>query len=173
MSKSATLLELRYSYGPLPVPDLIGQNTAFNPDGTVDPDHTTDCGEACLSMVWEVATRLRLSPGCIRQAIEPTAGAGYTTAFQLSNFLHAIGIGSEVMNVGSMEVWNECSKLRHHGRYAIVLGHWLSPQTEHWRLFYEREGAHVFANDPWVPTRVQIDRGSLQSLASGTLVTVF
>lgn len=158
--------------GVYPVPSRVSQNGAILPDGTLDPEHATDCGEACCSSVLSSLLSLSLSPGCVRQSIGPGAVLGYTTRQELALWLVKLLPRSRVRVYDPLDLWQECHHLRRTGRYLLLLGHWLSPSTLHWRVAYEGDANFVWMMDPWVGDFVPVERLAIALQATGSTVEV-
>lgn len=156
----------------LPVPPIVEQNTALLPDGSIDPAHATDCGEACLSSIMEVHTTLHMPPGCIRQMLGKSEIDGRTTAPELANFLRCFDIGANVLALDDSAAWDSLGYLRHHGHYAAVLGYWISPDALHWELAYQRSGETVLTNDSWTGSRMQTNQHRFKALYANEIVGV-
>lgn len=133
----------------LPVPVPVAQRLARLPDGALDPDADSDCGEACVASVLSAATGFLLSPGCVRDALALRSGTGVTTARQLTTFLSAMGVATTAVDVSLDGGLRILHRLRHYGRYAIVLGDWVAEGVGHWVLAYEKTPVGFWVMDPW------------------------
>lgn len=136
----------------LPIPPIRGQRTVLLPDGNIDPDAITDCGESVLSSVIDALRGMNLSPGCIRQSLGLPFGTGATTTEDLHRFLGWIATHVKTTSLSGDAFAAELRRLRHHGRYCIALGQWVQSGTGHWYLFYEAAGLRYLAMDPWTAT---------------------
>lgn len=133
----------------LPVPPVVSQLNAVNPDGSVDPAATTDCGEACAASALRGFGKLQLSPGCIRQAIGDPVQNGRTVGGELERVFRQSGLVATVSGLSGDALWKALRRLRRHGRYCLILGAWIEPDQLHWRLLYERDALNVSFMDPW------------------------
>lgn len=142
---------------PLPWAPLVAQNRVLLPDGSIDPDHATDCGESCVSSVITANTSYTLTPGCIRQAMQLNRDSGITTANDLWQFLHAMGINAFRVEQPAANEWASLNELRHHGKYRILLGSWESPDFLHWVVAFEKSSGGIKYMDPWNGTYGYMD----------------
>ena len=133
----------------LPIPPVVGQNVAKLPDGSLDPAHATDCGEACLSSALRACWGMNLTPGCIRQSLGLGEGDGSSSAEMLRTWWELTGRKADTTSFGPSVLWSGLAKLRHYGRYAMLLGNWVDPSVLHWVLAYERGTAAVSVMGPW------------------------
>lgn len=156
----------------LKVPPVVSQRGALLPDGSVDPAGETDCGEACMSSGVDGINGLYISPGCIRQALGKSSASGNSTAANLSWYAGRIGRVSSQQSWGSGVQWEGLSKLRHHGRYVLILGTWVLPGYEHWVLAYERKAASVLVMDPWSGAYQEYGRQFLNEQSAWSQVTL-
>lgn len=154
----------------LPVPPIVAQRSALLPDGQVDPANTTDCGEACVASVLEVASGYRISPGCVRQALGEPRDNGRTVASELSRLLTGLGVPSWIYAEGAADSWEHCAKLRHYGFYRIVLGYWLTFPALHWVLAYERTSRSLRVMDPWGGEERSISEADFQTHYASAMV---
>lgn len=130
-------------------PPCINQLGAVLPDGSIDPDADTDCGEANMTAIWQVKSGLYFSPGCIRVAIGPGSGTGVTNGVELQDFLIQMGMNARYHSVATAEQqWNALWDLRHFGRYSVILGTWSGPEG-HWICAYEHHPKLLWAMNPW------------------------
>lgn len=165
---------MKYAPGsPLPAPPIVGQNVALLPDGTVDPDHKTDCGESCVSSVVWASTEYSISPGCIRQAMNPTGPDGLTTGQMLARFLNGVGVRATRDVLYHGEIWKHLAELRNHGKYQIMLGNWLDPVLLHWVVAYERSSTGVWVMEPWSATRREYQQQFVNASSAGEVVTCY
>ena len=152
----------------LPIPPIVGQNTALNPDGSVEPDHAYDCGEACWASAFDGYWGIHTSPGCVRQMLgEPASGSG-TSAAELGGLWRRFHANAVETVYPSADLWAPLAKLRRFGRYALLLGNWISPTEGHWVLAYERGTTTVMVMGPWdgayfAYTRARVEAQSLGS----------
>lgn len=155
---------MRWANGtPLTPPPIVGQNIAVDPDGTIDPDAATDCGESCVSSVLQVATSYSIPPGCIREAMHGPRGLGLTSADDLTRFLQQMAVSSYRSALSADEYWDALSRLRHYGQYRVILGNWVSDELLHWVVAYERSSTGVWVMDPWTATHVNYSREYVMS----------
>lgn len=161
----------RFSKGAiLPVPPVVKQRDALNPDGSVDTAATTDCGEACLSSILEVATSFHVSPGCIRESLGLPMYDGRTTAVELVSFLNAMGVESWRVREASPGAWDLLAALRHSGRFVVVLGRWETFDALHWVVAYQRTSQTVWYMDPWSGTHAELGRVHFDGRFEGDMV---
>lgn len=163
---------MRYSPGTtLPAPPIVGQNVTLLPDGTVDPDHATDCGESCVAAVLLAHSGFEITPGCVRQAIAPGSTTGLTTGGMLARFLNGVGVRAIREYVYTADIWEHLADLRHHGKYVILLGNWLDPLLLHWVVAYQRTSTGVWVMEPWTGTRREYGRQFIIASFNGESVT--
>lgn len=165
-------LRRRFPGGVVPQPPAIGQNIAQLPDGTIDPFHANDCGETCAASILKAATSYCLSPGCIRQALSVNADDGLTSASSLALFLEAMGLAAQTSFLEVDQAWAQLQRLRHHGRYAIILGRWIGPSWLHWYLAYEGAPTDVHVMDPWSASTVLLSLERFRALYAHAMVLV-
>jgi hypothetical protein len=157
----------------LPMPPLVSQLQTVLPDGTIDPASLTDCGESCMGSALAGLTGVLLSPGCIRQAMGLPSTSGNSNASQLAAVAH-LARGEIVVSFHTGDaLWKSLGYLRKHGRYALILGHWLSPDYGHWVLAYERDGSAVRVMGPWGNAYARYSPQHLESLSMGSQVWLF
>jgi hypothetical protein len=154
-------------------PPCINQLGAVLPDGSVDPDAATDCGEANMSSIWLLKSGLYFSPGCIRVAIGPSSGSGVTNGVELQDFLIQMGMRAKYRQGQSTgQAWNELYNLRHSGRNAVILGTWSGPEG-HWVCAYEHHPKMIWAMNPWHGFYDGIDQGRFNAQFWGDYVDVW
>lgn len=153
----------------LPVPPVVSQLHALGPDGVPDEAAASDCGEACVASVLTVHTSYLLAPGCVRQALGKPRVSGLTTAGDLSGVLRGFGVDSWIRTEPA-HVWDDMARLRHFGRYVLVLGHWLQPSLLHWMLAYERDRDDLLCMDPWRANLIRMSAMEYETQDSGTSV---
>lgn len=156
---------------PLPVPPLRDQNTDLLPDGTVDPAHFTDCGEACVSSVIEALTSYHVPVGCIRSILRLPQDNGITGPADLNQALAVFRLQSWTLREAAGN-WLKSARLRNHGHYALLLGRWIDPAQLHWVIAYEHGVQGVWVMDPWTASHRYIDAVEIDRLGAGVGVTV-
>jgi hypothetical protein len=154
-------------------PPCINQLGAVLPDGSIDPDATTDCGEANMSAIWSVKSGLYFSPGCIRIAIGTGSQSGVTNGVELQDFLIQMGMEAKYrQSVSSGAAWTDLYNLRHFGRYAVLLGTWSGPEG-HWVLAYEHHPKLIWAMNSWGGFYDSINQQRFDSQFWGEYVDVY
>lgn len=156
----------------LDVPPIISQNEAVLPDGTIDPAHATDCGEACISSALASFRRLHLGPGCIRQALGLPADNGRTTSQEIARFATSLGLKAQMRTDQGADLWTSLSILRHHGRMLFCLVHFEGSGPLHWMLAYERGAEKVRLMDPWTGSYVELTKAFMVGWNAGEQVGV-
>lgn len=154
---------------PLP---LVGQNLALLPDGSVDPAHATDCGEACCSIVLSAFGIIDMSPGCVRQSMGKRADLGYTTAQDLAYFLSRFRLPASPVRVGSEAGQQELLDVKGGDYLAICLGTWISPSAEHWMVSGRASTQGVWFSDPWSAQHVLRSWDTFRAQFSGQMVVI-
>ena len=134
---------------------LIGQNIALLPDGRLDPDHASDCGEACVSAVLLGLGYGRVagfSPGEVRRLIRSgwRDASGRTTADDLVSGLWRVAqVPAHTRDSTILQLHVELGHAYAKRIPCIVLGDW--DGQPHWVavVAVNREGITVM--DPWQP----------------------
>lgn len=157
----------------LPIP-LIGQNSTVLPDGSPDPDHATDCGEACVSAValaFGYGSTIGFSPGEVRRLIRSgwRDTSGLTTAQDLCVALWRIAqIPAHERDSNILQLHVESGNAFTKRVPLIVLGSW--DGSPHWVVCcaVNKEGWLVM--DPWVPTYRRISWQAVMAQYGGSYV---
>jgi len=132
----------------LPVPPVVAQLLTKLPDGNLDPARATDCGESCFASALAAIAGVWLSPGCIRGALGLPSGDGSSNAGELSDLWQRLGGSAYETTLTGDALWGELWRLRHHGRYALLLGDWITVGVLHWVLAYQRGASTLELMDP-------------------------
>lgn len=155
----------------LPLP-LVGQNAPSLPDGSPDPAHLTDCGEACCSIVLRAFKSLSLSPGCIRDAMGKPPASGLTTAPDLIAFLSHFPLAARPVTLTANAARHYLLTEPTNESCAIALGTWVSADFQHWVVCGQRGAAGVWQSDPWPPAHVLKTWAEFDAAFGGQLVVV-
>lgn len=154
---------------PLPI---VGQRAMTLPDGTEDPAGSTDCGEACCSIVLEAFDLAAPSPGCIREAMGLPSSFGDTTAFNLERFLKSYRLDVVTDFWRPSQVSVHAHHLRMSGGLAILLGRWVFPTSEHWMVTAGIGADELWFSDPWTETILSRTWETVSALSAGQVVIV-
>jgi hypothetical protein len=160
---------MKRAHYPLPV---VGQRRPTLPDGGLDPQADTDCGEACCSIALLAFGFPFFSPGCIREVIGGPNRAGWTTADDLADFLECFRVDTAVEQWTPDELPAELRRVASTGGVAIVLGTWIFPDLEHWMVSGRAGDAGVWFSDPWAPGRREESWVGVAANYGGTAVVV-
>lgn len=133
----------------LPVPPVVGQLVSRLPDGNIDPDAATDCGESCVASISQALHGMEIGPGCVRQALGLTKGVGTTYPSDLERYLSWITSDTWATTLEGDALNEALHHLRHFGRYAVLLGDWVGRGVGHWVLAYEWDKGSILVMDPW------------------------
>lgn len=151
---------------------IVGQNRASLPDGAVDPQHSTDCGEACMTSVLRYFGLGWLPPGCMRVWMKGESGSGETSSFDLVTIGRRVGLESVAEEPTTEELRGVLEAAYASGGLVVVLGAFVSPDTAHWNVAHVTDAEGVWCMDPWYPLRVQRNWVDLASKYRGE-VAVF
>lgn len=155
---------------------LIGQNAVVLPDGSLDPDHATDCGEACVSAValgMGYGRMIGFTPGEIRRLIRNGWRdiSGRTTADDLVSALWRVGMipahrrDSTILQL-HVELMNAYGK-----RLPCIVLVDLNGAL-HWVAVCAVNKEGVVVMDPWVPEYRRISWQELMLAYAGDYVHV-
>lgn len=157
----------------LPRPQIVSQRLNLLPDGSPDPEWFNDCGEACVASVLLTLRGFMIPPGCLRAAEEGLKGPGLTNGPQLAHIATSIGLSAVYAAGSASAAWTICHHLRRVGRYAVILGEWLSPGALHWLLAYEGDRELVWCMDPWNSEWLGVDNRRFMRDFAGQLVMLW
>lgn len=149
---------------------VVGQNRASLPDGAVDPEHSTDCGEACCSAVMAYFGYGFLPPGCVRAWLGRPGGSGETTGPDLASLLSRLRLKTSVEYVEETALQAVLEAVFQSGGLGILLGAWVAPSLQHWNVTHMTVPEGVWCMDPWWPARLLRKWADLESLYGGELV---
>lgn len=149
---------------------IVGQNRATLPDGAVDPEHSTDCGEACLSAVMGFYKGRFLSPGCFRQLILGGVATGETTGPDLADGGRLVGLTAQAETIDAANLRPRLQAAYGVGSLAVILGRFITPDTDHWNVAHVPTDEGVWCMDPWYPARLLRNWASLDTDFAGELV---
>lgn len=150
----------------------VSQQTALLPDGSLDPEHATDCGEACLASVLLSFGRPYFSPGCIRQSLGRDAAAGYTTAIELAVWLEMLGFNAVTEEGNGATLQASVQAAFESGGCTIALGQWLGGGFMHWNVTGVARVSGVWVMEPELGRDIFHNWASWHALQPAGLVVV-
>lgn len=155
-----------------PLPPTVSQLHAVLPDGSTDPQASTDCGEACVASVFAAWRGARFSPGCIREAMGGPFRPGTTSTDDLLDICRRLGLRAFERSPDRSQWEHVVREDVHHGRHVIPLGFWQGPAELHWIVVYGVHERGLWAMDPWVGDYVFHSWAEALTFATGPAVVV-
>ena len=150
----------------------VSQQQALLPDGSLDPERATDCGEACLSSVLVSFGLPDLSPGCVRQSLGREAEAGYTTALDLAAWLGTLGFVTSTEDGDGATLQAHVQAAYASGGCAIALGQWFTAGFNHWNVTGVARVSGVWVMEPELGRELYHDWAAWHALQPAGLVVV-
>jgi hypothetical protein len=142
------------------------------PDGALDPQSTTDCGEESTAMAIAACGGPPLPAGVLRQILGGPGRTGATTAADLSYLLTLFGVKNHVRQANADAAWLEWQHSFQARYLVLALGYWVTPGYAHWVLVRETDSNAVLFNDPWGGQIRTLSRDEAQKLYMGVYVHV-
>lgn len=148
------------------------QQTAYLPDGTLDPAAYNDCGETCVSMIVASVHGVAVGPGSVRANNGGVGRGGLTTADDLVRMLGYYNVAAHVSSPAREDLPKILGALALIGQPAIVLGTWPTPGGAlHWMISVSNGPKWGYVN-PWGGVRSWWDWAHTQNSYAGAVVVV-
>ena len=147
-------------FGPLVWLPLWCQTGGLLPDGRLDPQQYSDCGETCAAMVIAACRGVSVHPGDIRQQLGGNERSGLTSGSDLVQALAMNNVHSHLVSVDADHGWGELIACYGLAKPAIALGYWLNMSSLHWMLLIDKATGVLTFVDPW--TGMRTDRTAIQ-----------
>lgn len=143
------------------------------PDGNMDPEIYSDCGETCVAMVVAGVHGVPLDPGGLRQFLHGPGGTGLTDGNELVHALAYCSTAAHVEKPSGEIAWNVLQTVVRSERPIIMLGRWASVGgSMHWQVAVKVEADRVWYCNPFNATRSYTLKDDWLAQYAGELVVL-